>query len=141
MKITKALRYTLIFAVVGFITTFLIVYVQRNILDTYNRNLPFISFGDNIKNRTTKAHLWFEELLAGDQSLNFEKDVLGLLTSSQAILQGAYDGKNTELGSFVETHDEETRAILKESIIDLEKLTEAAKERWNARGGRQYRLP
>lgn len=133
MKITKALRYTLIFAVVGFITTFLIVYVQRNILDTYNRNLPFISLGDNIKNRTTKAHLWFEELLAGDKSLNFEKDVLSLLTSSQAILQGAYDGKNTELGSFAQTDDEETRAILKESIIDIEKLTEAAKERWNAR--------
>ncbi|MBT1698561.1 GAF domain-containing protein [Fulvivirgaceae bacterium PWU4] len=133
MKITKALRYTLIFAVVGFITTFLIVYVQRNILDTYNRNLPFISLGDNIKNRTTKAHLWFEELLAGDKSLNFEKDVLSLLTSSQAILQGAYDGKNTELGSFAQTNDEETRAILKESIIDIEKLTEAAKERWNAR--------
>lgn len=133
MKITKALRYTLIFAVVGFITTFLIVYVQRNILDTYNRNLPFISLGDNIKNRTTKAHLWFEELLAGDKSLNFEKDVLSLFTSSQAILQGAYDGKNTELGSFAQTNDEETRAILKESIIDIEKLTEAARERWNAR--------
>lgn len=132
MKITKALRYTLIFAVVGFITTFLVVYVQRNILDTYNRNLPFISLGDNIKNRTTKAHLWFEELLAGDKSLNFEKDVLNQLTSSQAILQGAYDGKQTELGVFEQTNDEETRAILKEAIIDIERLTEAARERWNA---------
>lgn len=133
MKMTKALRYTLIFAVVGFITTFLIVYVQRNILDTYNRNLPFISLGDNIKNRTTKAHLWFEELLAGDKSLNFERDVLSQLTASQAILQGAYDGKQTELGAFEQTGDEEIRAILKESIIDIEKLTEAAKERWAAR--------
>ena len=80
MKLSKALRYTLIFAAVGVITLFLIVYVQRNTIFTYNKNLPYISLGDNIKNRTTKAHLWFEELMAVDNSINFDKDVLVLFT-------------------------------------------------------------
>ena len=133
MKITKALRFTIIFAVVGVITTFLIIYVQRNILNTYNRNLPFISLGDNIKNKTTKAHLWFEELLAGDNSINFENDVLKPIILSKEILQGAYDGSQTELGTFEKTKDEETKAILKEAIIDLEKLTTSANERWTER--------
>jgi PAS domain S-box-containing protein len=130
MKFSKALRYTLIFAAVGILVTFLIVYAQRNILTTYNQNLPFISLGDNIKNRSTQAHLWFEELLAGDKDLNFEKDVLSLFVSSQQILQSAYDGKSTELGTFQKPSDEETKALLKQAIVDIEKLTNAAKERW-----------
>lgn len=132
MKLSKALRYTLIFASVGVITLFLIVYVQRNTLHTYNKNLPYISLGDNIKNRTTKAHLWFEELMAGDKSIDFEKDVLILFTSSQDILKGAYDGQLTELGQFIKTNDEDTRVILKESIVAVDNLTTAAKERWAA---------
>jgi PAS domain S-box-containing protein len=132
MKFTRALRYTLIFAAVGVITLFLIVYVQRNTIYTYNKNLPYISLGDNIKNRTTKAHLWFEELMAGDNSINFEKDVLILFTSSHEILKGAYDGQETELGKFIKTNDEETRVIIKESMVAINNLTEAAKERWAA---------
>jgi PAS domain S-box-containing protein len=130
MKVTKALRYSLVFALVGIVTTILIVYVQRNILGTYNKNLPFISLGDNIKNRSTQAHLWFEELMAGDNTLNFEKDVWPLFTSSQTILQGAYDGTETELGTFEKPEEEETRAILKQAIIEIEKLSAAARLRW-----------
>lgn len=130
MKFSKALRYTMIFAAVGILVTFLIVYVQRNTLATYNQNLPFISLGDNIKNRSTQAHLWFEELMAGDKNLHFEKDVLTLFVSCQQILEGAYEGKTTELGSFQKPTDEETRALLKQSIIDIEKLTLSARERW-----------
>lgn len=132
MKISRALRYTLIFATVGIITLFLIVYVQRNTIYTYNKNLPYISLGDNIKNRTTKAHLWFEELMAGDNSINFEKDVLILFTSSHDILKGAYDGQVTELGTFIKSNDEETRVMIKESMVAINNLTEAAKERWTA---------
>jgi PAS domain S-box-containing protein len=131
MKFSKALRYTLIFAAVGILVTFLIVYAQRNILNTYNQNLPFISLGDNIKNRSTQAHLWFEELLAGDNSLRFEEDVLSLFISCQQILQGAYDGKSTELGTFQKPTDEETKALLKQAIVDIEKLASAAQERWD----------
>lgn len=132
MKLSKAARYTFIFAVVGVITIFLIVYVQRNTIHTYNKNLPYISLGDNIKNRTTRAHLWFEELLAGDNSVDFDKDVLGSFNQSESILKGAYDGQLTELGQFIKTDDEDTRVILKESIVSIENLTTVAKERWAA---------
>src|SRR4051812_31936935 len=100
MKITKAVRFTLIFAGVGLVTTFLIIYVQRNTITTYSRNLPLLTLGDNIKNRTTKAHLWLEELMEGDKTLNFDADVLSLFISSQQLLESAYDGKSTELGTF-----------------------------------------
>ncbi len=126
----RALKYTIGFALTGLIITLLIGYVQRRTLATYQHNLPFITLGDNIKNRVTKAHLSFEELMGGDQSLNFERDVVGPLKASGAILQGTYDGKQTEVGNLGAINEEETKALLKESIFAIEKLIESGQDRY-----------
>ncbi len=75
--------------------------------------------------------------MAGDESIDAEKDVVARLTSSRDILKGAYEGKSTELGDFVVIDDEETRALLKEGLVDIEELISAAKERlkFRAAGG------
>jgi len=125
-----AIRYTLSLAAMGFIITLLVVYVNQNMQNTYEQNLPYVNLGDNLKNRTTKGHLWFEEAMAGDASVDFEKDVIQLFTSSRDILQGAYDGQETELGAF-KLSDEETQAILKEAILGVENLTASAHQRWD----------
>jgi PAS domain S-box-containing protein len=126
----RALKYTIAFGVIGLIIAILIAYVERNTVATFQKNLPYISLGDNIKNRVTQAHLWFEELMAGDASLNFERDILTVFASSKEVLQTAYDGKENELGKFGKSNDEETQVIIKESIISLDKLLATAKERW-----------
>lgn len=126
---SRTFRYTLGFAIIGLVVTILIAYVQRNTLAVYDRNLPYISLGDHIKNKSTKAHLWFEELMAGDATLNFEKDVLSLFTSCHDILQGAINATETELGTFEKIDDEGTYAILKEALGDIDNLTNSAKER------------
>lgn len=130
MKKSMAIRYTLSLAAMGFIITLLVVYVNQNMQNTYEQNLPYVNLGDNLKNRTTKGHLWFEEAMAGDASVDFEKDVIQLFTSSRDILQGAYDGKETELGAF-KLSDEETQAILKEAILGVENLSASAHQRWD----------
>ncbi|MBL0740124.1 GAF domain-containing protein [Chryseolinea lacunae] len=129
----RALKYTLAFALAGLIITLLIGYVQRRTLNTYEHNVPFITLGDNIKNRVTTAHLSFEELMAGDETQNFDRDVIAPIKTSAAILQGTYDGKETELGNLGVIHEEETKALLKESIFALDKLMESAQERWKNR--------
>jgi PAS domain S-box-containing protein len=130
MKFTKTILYTAVFALVGILTVFLVIYAQRNILNTYERNIPLIKLGENVKNRTTRAHLWFEELLAGDKSLNFDQHVRGPLVTSQQILQGAYEGKTTALGKFSEIASEDTRALLKEAAFAAENLSIIATELW-----------
>lgn len=127
---SRTFRYTLGFAIIGLVVTILIAYVQRNTLAVYDRNLPYISLGDHIKNKSTKAHLWFEELMAGDATLNFEKDVLALFTSCHDILQGAINSTETELGAFEKIDDEGTYVILKEALGDIDNLTNSAKERY-----------
>jgi PAS domain S-box-containing protein len=125
----RALKYTLAFAVIAFVISLLIAYVQRNTVNTYEYNLPYLTLGDNIKNRTTTAHLWFEELMAGDASREFQRDVIQPLSTCRAILQSAYDGKKNELGNFAKPVDEDTKAFLKEAVVSIDKLIEAATER------------
>src|SRR4030095_8444810 len=105
----RALKFTIIFAFVGIIITLLIAYVERGMLGTYRQNLPYLTLLDDVKNQVTRSHLWLEELIAGDASLTYERDVQAPLKSALDALQGAYDGKNTELGSFSKVHEEETR--------------------------------
>lgn len=139
MKLSKALRYTGVFVLISVIISILIIYVERNTLSTYQQNLPYLVLGDNVKNRITKGHLWFEEVMAGDRTASFEKDVIPLFTSSYAILYGAYKGEETELGTFKKSDDEDTQAFLKESYNAVEKLADAARERWKFKqdGGQQ----
>ena len=132
MKKSLALRYTLLLALIGFVISALVMYVNKNTQNTYEQNLPYVNLGDNIKNRTTKAHLWFEEAMAGDASIDYEKNVAPMFISSRDILQGAYDEKQTELGSFT-LSDEETKAILKQAIIQTENLIASAEKRWEFR--------
>ena len=126
----RALKFTIIFATAGLIITLLIAYVERGMYNTYGQNVPYLTLLDNVKNQVTTSHLWLEELIAGDASLNYERDVQQPLRTSLNNLQSAYDGKTTDIGSFTQVDNEETRVILKEAIFDLEKLIEAADARW-----------
>jgi PAS domain S-box-containing protein len=143
MKNNDAVRHTILLALTGVLITALIGYVLNNTHNTYKRNLPYVKLGDYLKNTTTQAHLWFEEALSGDESVNYEKDVVKLLTDSKVLLQKAMDGEETEIGKFWKTDDEETLAILKQSIIDVENFIEAANSRWesNKNGGYQSEEP
>lgn len=124
MKLTKAKYYTIAFSTAGLLTMLLITYVERNIISTHERNLPYLTVGDQVKNKITRSHLWLEELLSGDNSINFDVQVLDPLTSSQAKLQAAYDGQN----GFVKSDNEETRALLKQSVIKVERLASLAEQ-------------
>ena len=126
----RALKYTILFALVGTILSLLIGYVERDTVRTYESNLPYIRLGENVKNNTTEAHLWLEEILSGEVVREYNRDVLGKLNASRAILQSAYDGQKTDLGTFAKITDEETKATLKEAIVGIDKLVESAQERY-----------
>lgn len=132
MKITKALTITLIFAAAGLLTALLTIYVHRNVFNAFQHSLTHARLGDNIKNRVAEANSKFDELLSGNNSINYEKDVVGTFSSAQQVLQGAYEGRETTLGKFEKPTDIETQAILKEAAITIDRLTAAANDRWAA---------
>ena len=130
---SRAVRYTLILAIIGAIVSALIAYVQRSTIRMYEQSIPFVSLGDNIKNLTTKGHLWFEELMAGDEGNDLDRDLLALFKSSREILESALNGSETELGNFEKSEDREINVLLKKGIDDLDLLIKATVARWEFR--------
>jgi GAF domain len=130
MKKSKTFTITTVLVVGSILLTLLVVYVERNTISTYEKNLPYLTVGEYLKNLSTKGHLWFEEAMAGDKSIDVNKDVYGLLEKCIVTLKGAQEGKETEVGHFYKTEDPETIDVLEESIADVENLMKAAKKRW-----------
>lgn len=88
-----------------------------------------------IKLTATTAHLWFEEIMSGDESVDIKK-VRELLDESvwycDAILSG---GKNDE-GEFFRIEDVAIRQKVENVKDDLEKFIEIANTRYNNLSGK-----
>jgi PAS domain S-box-containing protein len=124
----RAIQYALIFFIAGIIVTAFMGYLQRRTIGTFEEKLPYLTLGETLKYRVVRAQLNANEISRGDATVSFDNDVLSQLTSAQALLQGAYDGKTTDIGTFRKSKDEDIRAIIKESIMDVEKLISIARE-------------
>jgi hypothetical protein len=133
MKFSNPLKYAAGIGLTGLVISILVIYVERKMLTTNSKNQPFIALGEYLKNISTKAHLWFEEAMAGDESIDVGEDVYGYLDKSVATLQAALAGEETEVGTFRKTTDPETIKLLNESIEDVKALKTSAEKRWKFR--------
>ncbi|MFN7489266.1 MAG: GAF domain-containing protein [Chryseotalea sp.] len=129
LSLSRAQKYTLLFAFIGIVITALTLYSQINMLNTYERNLPYMALGDHVKNNVTKGHLWFEEYMAGDQSLHYEKDVRILFLQSEKLLHTSLANGVSDLGEFKDLGDPESIKLIEESLTDVQALLVAADER------------
>ncbi|MEO7989224.1 MAG: GAF domain-containing protein [Chryseolinea sp.] len=125
----RALKYTLILALIGVIVTALMAYLIWAPKSIQQRNAPFLALGGHVRNTVTQTQPLFEKAIVADASVNFDQHIVAPLTSSRDLVQKAYDGADSELGTFEMINDEESRIIFKETINDLDKLIEVAKER------------
>jgi len=131
MKFKKPIIFTSILAVISLGLIALVIYSQQHILSSHEKSLPLIKLGEHIKSTTSRAHLWLEEALAGDKTVDFNTQVIAPLYEDQNILDAAYQGKSTSIGTMGEL-DDDTRAIIKEGSIAVEELKNSATELWNA---------
>ncbi len=128
----RALKYTLIFALISVIIASLMIYLVWTPESIQQRNAPFKALGGHLKNEVTQTQSLFDKAIAGDATVGFDKNILTPLTASRNILQKAYDGQDSELGVFEKIEDEESKIIFKETINEFDKLTEIAIERFDA---------
>jgi len=135
MKFTKALKYTLIFASAGTVISFFVIYVQQQILSTYETHLPLSTLGDYVRQRTSVSYMNLQTILSGGENLTPEEHVDGPLRNAVLELQAAYDGNSTAIGKFRKIDDEQTRAVIKETLIQVEKFAAASKEGWQSKTG------
>lgn len=126
--------------VVGVIIILLVNLMQNKISNTYTRNLPLIQVSDNLKYKTTVGHLWFEEYMAGDASIDPEKDVIARFESSSKILRGILDGSETELGTFQEIEDADMKAVIRRTLEEIDDLKQFTQKRWHNKLDRNNKL-
>ncbi len=129
-----ALKIAILFLLTGTIATVFLAYVERKTIATYEENLPYLRLSDEVKNRVSQGHLSLEEFLGGDKTVNVDNDILAKFNTSNGLLQAAYDGKESEFGTFEKSANEEVRAVIKETSIHLDKLLLTAQERISKKG-------
>lgn len=130
VKLRLSSILTISIVVIGLTITLLVAYTQNEIMETYDTNLPYISLGDNIKNKTTRAHLWFEEYISGDTSIDIDRDVMQYFNTSLETLESALEGGDTELGYFEAASNLKINKIINQSLRQLEALKSLAKRRY-----------
>jgi PAS domain S-box-containing protein len=130
---TRALKFSLGFVVLSLVTITLIVFVQRDAVNAYQDNLPYIKLSDDLKAQITQSNLWSDRVQRGDASLNFERDVSMPLLRIKTLVESMYDGKESEVGTFVAADGEESKAIIKETIYGIQNLIDASQARWQAK--------
>mgnify|MGYP000026377525 CR=1 FL=1 len=128
MKFTKASRYTLLFSSVCLVIALFVIYVQQSAIRTYEKSLLLVRLGPHVKSSTSGAVLTYQSIISGNKSQDLEQNVIAPFQSAIELLQGAYNGLPTGLGTFSKPSDEDILALLKEAIIDAEMLPGLARE-------------
>jgi len=100
----------------------------RNIAVRYS---PLVDAAMEIKLEATMAHLWFEEVISGDQTVDIEAIWFHLEQSewnAYAMLEG---GENDE-GSFLLLKNPHLRLKIKKTIAGIHNFRQIAQQRWAA---------
>jgi PAS domain S-box-containing protein len=128
----RAFKFTLVFAIASVTIISLVVFVERQAIKISNKNLPYVKLSDGLGAQMAQADFWIVQVKKSDPGLNFERAVAEPLANSKVLLESMYEGKETEFGAF-ETPDDESRAVLKESIFNVDQLLEVSRARWEAK--------
>jgi len=121
----------------------LIVYANWVSSRHFDRNAPLIRLSDVVQQKVALAHLWFEEALAGDDSIQLDRDVYAPLDQARDFLEAALNGGQTVLGRVVKVDDAAARRDLLRTRDDVKQVRRIVATRWRNRattGGTGGRL-
>ena len=93
-----------------------------------------IALADRIQQRVTMAHLWLEEALGGDSSIDLDRDVLGAIDEGLATVALMIGGGDAGLGVLLPPLDDPAqRAALDELGRRIRRWREQTGVRWETR--------
>ncbi|MGH7149058.1 MAG: hypothetical protein ACREIU_00090, partial [Planctomycetota bacterium] len=118
---------------VGILALGLVSYAQWLLHRAFDRNAPLIRLSDGVQQRIAAAHIWFEEALAGDESIDLARDVHGRIDGARRLLDAALEGGETELGRIRPVAGPAARENLRATGEKLGRFLEMARARWETR--------
>ncbi|WP_170235827.1 EAL domain-containing protein [Colwellia demingiae] len=100
--------------------------IGRDIAERYT---PLVDATMEIKLEATTAHLWFEEIMSGDETIDIQ-DIWDNLDQSEWYAQAMLDGGTNEEGTFLALNDPSLRNQIEETINGIHHFRQMAKNRW-----------
>jgi PAS domain S-box-containing protein/putative nucleotidyltransferase with HDIG domain len=95
------------------------------------RYSPLVDAAMEIKLEATTAHLWFEEAISGDRTLDIE-EIWAHLDQSEWYAHAMLDGGENQEGTFLALNSPHLRLKIEETIRGLHYFRQIAQQRWNA---------
>jgi serine/threonine protein kinase len=93
----------------------------------------FVALCESVRSDTATAHIWFEEAIAGDLSIEVKTSVFPRFKSAFGHVARALEGNATAFGDVAMVVDEEVRTGLVPLHLELNKLIAISQERWEKR--------
>ena len=127
-------RITMVMLIVGFATVGIVLWSQRITLRTFAEHETKIAFASRIEQRVTMAHLWFEEALGNDPTIDMERNVYAHIDDSLAVIQITLDGGRVGAGAEVSgIGDPDQRAELEVLEMSIRRWRSMTERRWDKR--------
>lgn len=117
------------------LTTLIIVVVLYSFhtgSDMAERYTPLVSAARDIKIEATTAHLWLEEIIAGDTYLKID-DVWKNLDTAERHAQMMLKGGDTPAGKLLPLEESALRIKAEQALAGIKDLRGIAQERWSMR--------
>jgi len=115
----------------GVFSIAVVFYSQWLTTRDFYQNTTLIRITQAVQREIAMAHLWFEEALAGDTSINLDADVRRRIRTAQDLVTTAHDGGTTTYGVVEATPVTENNLLaLRGKIDELERMLMA---RWEGR--------
>ncbi|MFQ5651365.1 MAG: response regulator [bacterium] len=118
---------------VGLVAVAMVFYSQRLMSHTFDRDAVLIRLSDAVRLKIAVAHLWFEEALTGDESIELQRDIYQQIDSALALIAAGLNGGETALGTIEAVTDPRARQHLlrlQEAVGRWRAMTE---QRWQNR--------
>lgn len=119
-----------IFLGLGFFSLFILFYTHNSWVEFTNNNKLHIDNISRVQINVTNAHLWFEESISGDTSIELNTDFWDKLTAAEVLLnqlsEGGTNGQGTSIVPVLKTS---TRDEIKNALSSLILFKEVAQQR------------
>src|SRR5210317_2667787 len=109
--------------VIGVISIGLVIYSQYLTKQDLEGNTRRIQLNQYVQQEIATAHLWFEEALGGDASIDVERDVRDRIREAWELVDAAINGRDTQLGQIdAITESRGSLVALKSLLVELDQL-------------------
>lgn len=118
-------------ALTGIACLMLLIYIQSSVRNTTQLYTPWVDAAMEIKLETSLAHLWLEELMAGDNSVTVNQ-IRTHLQKAHWYTNAMLDGGQNEQGTFLPLTDTTLRQQTNRLLYQLMQFQKALEVRLNS---------